>query len=494
MRRRAPLLAAGLLSALALSCGGRREATILYVTDAHEISPVVDRWGERGGVARLKTVVDRVKQSRPDALVVFGGDLAGGTLFGGVFRGEPMVDAMGKIGVGLASFGQHEFDFGTAHARRLVARSRFPWIASNLVDPSGAPFAGLPTRVLRRVGGLAVGFIGLTDDMQTTTQDGQVFQRDLVEAARREAAILKREGAEAVVALTQTGAATNDRLLREVPLLDAILTEEESEVRTIVRFAGVRAAAAPCGNIGSVVELRLSAPAGERVRSEVLSHPVDASVSPDLELAGMEKTFTAKLDARLVDPVAVLAETLPSRRRGDVEVALGDLVADAFRSATESQAALVPATSLRADLPAGALTKREVFRVLPFENSVVLLEVPGSSLREVLEKSLSRPDEALVQVSGISYDFDPGARPGARLRSVRVGGEPLREGGHYRVAVSSYLAAGGEGFTELVRAPRLPIAGGEPQDADALEAYLVKLGRNGWVRRPEGGRIQATLR
>ena len=39
-----------------------RMATVLYFNDAHEISPVVNQYGNRGGVARLKTVIDRVEK------------------------------------------------------------------------------------------------------------------------------------------------------------------------------------------------------------------------------------------------------------------------------------------------------------------------------------------------------------------------------------------------------------------------------------------------
>jgi len=39
--------------------------TILYFNDAHEIAPVIDALGERGGVARLKTVIDVVRMENP---------------------------------------------------------------------------------------------------------------------------------------------------------------------------------------------------------------------------------------------------------------------------------------------------------------------------------------------------------------------------------------------------------------------------------------------
>ena len=68
-------------------------ATILYFNDAHEISPVQDHLGSRGGVARIKTIVDKVRMQNAQTIVVFGGDLAGGTLFGAVYKGFPLVEA-----------------------------------------------------------------------------------------------------------------------------------------------------------------------------------------------------------------------------------------------------------------------------------------------------------------------------------------------------------------------------------------------------------------
>lgn len=481
-----------LLAPLALGtagCGGG-EATVLYVTDAHEIAPVRDRHGERGGVARLKTAVDRVRRERPGALLVFGGDLAGGTLFG-VFRGEPMVDALGRAGVGLATFGQHDFDFGAAHARALVARAAFPYLTSNLVDAKGAPFAGLPTRRLVTLSGLRVGFLGLTDALETTAQEGTVVQADLVASARREASALRRDGAEAIVALTQADREVNERLLREVALLDAVLTEEESETLSTVRFVSGRPIAAPCGNIGSVVELALSGRRGA-ICASVTAHPVDATVSPDADLAAEERRWMAVLEEKLSAPIGRLAGTLEADGSRERETPLGRLVADAYREATRADAALVAGSSLRADLPAGALVKRHAVAVLPFGNRVVLLELTGAALRATLERGLGvshRSSISLLQVSGLTYLADLAAPAGKRLLDAKVSGAPLRDGGLYRVATSSHLASGGDGFAELASARRLDVAGGAPVDADAFAAHISRLAAQGPVSPPEAGRI-----
>ena len=489
--RRVRRLGLLLLAAIAPGCATARRATVLYVTDAHEVAPVVDRHGDRGGVARLKAVVDGLRRDAPGALLVFGGDLAGGTLFGGVFRGEPTVDLLGRAGVGLASFGQHDFDFGAAHAEALVRRASFPWITSNLVDRQGRPFASLPTRRVVRVGGLSVGFLGLTDDFGTTTPEGKVVATDLVDAARREAEALRREGAEAVVALTQAGFEANRRLLREVPDLDAILTEEESETASVVRWVGSRPIAAPCGNLGSVVELLLEG-RGPRVTTRVAAHPVDASVLPDPALAREEAAFTAQLDERLSAPIGALAEALEETGSTERETPLGNLVADAFRQAVGADAALVPGSSLRAPLPAGPLARRHAMAVLPFGNTVVAVEMRGAALRAALERGLSsvgRRSGSLLQVSGLALEADLSAPAGRRVLAVRVGDAPLRDDATYRVAVSSYLAAGGDGHAEVAAGRRLEGGADAPLDADALATHLGRVSREGTSGKASGNRI-----
>ncbi len=484
---------AALLLSLPLfaGCASAPRATILYVTDAHEIGPVVDRHGDRGGVARLKAVVDDRKAEDAGALLVFGGDLAGGTLFGGVFHGEPMVDALGRAGVGLAAFGQHDFDFGAAHAKALVERAVFPWITSNLVDREGKPFASLPTRRLLRVGGLLVGFVGLTDDFGTTTQEGSVAQTDLVEAAAREATALRLEGAEAVVALTQAGFDVNRRILLEVPGVDAVLTEEESEAVSVVRWVGGRPVAAPCGNLGSVVELVLERKGGH-VTARVGAHPVDASVVPDPVLAREEREWMAKLEEMLALPIGALAEPLDNLGSLERETGLGDLVADAFREASGADVALVLGSSLRAPLPAGPLTRRHVMAVLPFGNRVVTVELTGEALRSALERGLAsagRRTGSLFQVSGLALATDLSAAERSRLVEARVGGAPLRDDASYRVAVSSHLASGGDGHVEIAAGIR-PVGGRtSPLDADALAEHLGRLSAAGPVRAPSAGRI-----
>ena len=312
-----------------------------------------------------------------------------------------------------------------------------------------------------------------------------------MEAAAREAAALRREGAEAVVALTQAGFDVNRRILLEVPGVDAVLTEEESETVSVVRWVGGRPVAAPCGNLGSVVELVLEKRAG-RVTARVAALPVDGSVPPDPALAREEAAWMAKLAAQLAAPAGSLAEPLDNAGSIERETGLGDLVADAFREATGADVALVLGSSLRAPLPAGPLTRRHAVAVLPFGNRVVTVEMTGAAIRAALERGLSTAGKrtgSLLQVSGLTCSGDLSAAEGRRLGAARIGEAPLRDDALYRVAVSSHLAGAGDGFVEVARGRRIEPPAGAPLDADVLAAHLVRLSKGGPAPAPAPGRI-----
>lgn len=489
----------GILSLVAVApavAGGR--ATILFFNDAHQLSPVVDRFGERGGVARLATLVRSVRREQPATLAVFGGDLAGGTLFGGQFKGAPQVEAFNLLGLDVAAFGQHDFDFGAANARALVAASQFSWLATNLDAPGGRPFAGLPRTLVREVGGLRIAFLGLTDDMATTTADSAVTQVEVIAAARAALAGLDRGKLDAVIALAQVGAATGERLLRELPGIDAVLAEEQAEDRTVVTWIGNRPIAAPAGNLGSVVRLDLeSTAAGLAIALRAL--PVDMAWPSDPALRALAATYDERLDAALAAPVAKLATALPVEGARAAESRLGSLVADAWRSACGAEIGLMQSGGLRAGLPAGTLRRRELAAVLPFGNRVVCVRLTGAALRAALEHGVAgieRQLGTLLQVSGLRYDVDLSRPVGDRVRAVSVGGRTLDGARLYSVAMPSFLAAGGDGFSTLEARPS-PGNGPEARRLDGdvrldlavLEEYLVRVGGNNPVPAPETGRI-----
>ena len=487
-------LLVGVWSALMMAGCSRPDnepATILYFNDAHQIDPVVDELGERGGVARLATVVRGVRRRNPATFVVLGGDLGGGRLFGGVFHGFPMVEAFNALPLDLASFGQHDFDFGSEVTAELVAASNFPWVTTNLETVNGRPFAELPGSFVTRVGALRVGFLGLTDAMETTLQDGLVVQRDLLDAARREVDRLRGQDLDALIAITQANLEWNERLLVELPEISAVLTEERREDRSVVEFVGERPIAAPAGNMGSVIQLDLRRRDGT-VQIDLAVLPVDHTVARDPELALIEDRWMAEMESRLSRPVAELTIDLGlegSRRR---ETALGNVVADAYRLSLEADVGLMNGGGLRAGLVAGQLTFGQVMAVVPFGNRICLVRISGSELTAALEHGLSaveRSAGAFLQVSGMEYEFDWSRPPGSRLEVARVGGSVVAPERRYLVALPNHLLLGGDGFGTFGAAEVVVGPAAAAVDAEVLAAYLQGLAAAGSLAPGTEGRI-----
>ncbi len=170
------------------------------------------------------------------------------------------------------------------------------------------------------------------------------------------------------------------------------------------------------------------------------------------------------------------------------ESALGDVVADAQLAyasvAAGAEIALVDPGLIRADLnfafspggePAGQVTYGEAFSVQPFSDLVVTQTFTGAQIKSVLEQQFAgfagQISTRILQVSrGFNYSYDSTHPPGSRILNITLNGVPIDPAAAYRVATSSFLANGGDGFTNLTTGTQRSVAPGF--DIDALVVYL----------------------
>mgnify|MGYP001560476953 CR=1 FL=1 len=119
--------------------------------------------------------------------------------------------------------------------------------------------------------------------------------------------------------------------------------------------------------------------------------------------------------------------------------AMGAWFTDVLRSWGGAQIAFVNTFGIREDLPEGALTFGDVYKVMPFDNRAVQIEIKGAQLRKMLENALS--DSAVwIQFSGMEVAYDPSAPYGSRLRGITVEGEPLDDKRTYTAATHDFMA------------------------------------------------------
>ena len=116
----------------------RAPLTILQLNDVYSTVPI----DGAGGLARVATLKRRLSEAGLTPLLVMAGDFLSPSVASSVFKGEQMVAALNAAGLDMATFGNHEFDFGADVLRQRMKESKWQWLASNLVDGTGKPLAG----------------------------------------------------------------------------------------------------------------------------------------------------------------------------------------------------------------------------------------------------------------------------------------------------------------------------------------------------------------
>lgn len=454
-----------LLAVLACACSSppaSRNLTVLHFNDVYQLDPT--NGGKTGGAARVATIVARY--GGKDPLVLFSGDLLGSSQNGLVLQGSDMVDVMNRLGVDAAVFGNHEFDYGTDVLTKRVRESKFDWIATNLANANtGVPPAGAKPWVIAKHGGMKVGILGLVDDWLDATSAGpEIKYEDFVTAGRRAAKKLKSEGADVVIALTHMFMANDEKLAREVPEIDLILGgHDHDRMNRTVGGTLVWKSGSDWINVGL---LTTAVERGKKPSFRAEAVPVTNAIAEEAEIAEFVKKVSefASPDANETageTEVELDAREVAVRTR---EMPIGNLVADIIRARIGAEAAFVNGGGIRSNqiYPPGALLKKNIDNILPFPNKVVGLKVTGAQIKSVLENGVSNVENAagrFLQVSGMSYAYDPAKPAGQRVTEVSIGGVPLDQDRTYLVATLDFLADGNEGFDALKSAVRVESTG-----------------------------------
>jgi len=198
------------------------------------------------------------------------------------------------------------------------------------------------------------------------------------------------------------------------------------------------------------------------------------------EVAALVRRYAAAAAPLKARPVGRLAAPALREPVRSGESSLGNLVADAQLAAMRSQGAqisLMNPGGLRDDLrPAadGSVSFGQIYAVQPFGNVLMVRSFTGRQLKDVLEQQWASGSNVdlrkVLQVSsGFTYAYDTSRPAGQRVSDMRLGGVPIRDEQVVRVAMSNFLAFGGDGFTAL--AAGTDEVGG-PQDLDALETFF----------------------
>lgn len=484
--------ALGWLIAVA-GCGGNAPPPIplnpvrfLSINDVYVADTLADN---RGGLARVATVRRRLADAGP-IVFVLAGDVLSPSLMSKYYRGHQMIDALNAAKLNYATFGNHEFDIEADTLFARIAESNFKWISSNCTRPDGTPFPKVLPWDTLRVSGHKVGLFGLTLE---GSYPSYVRCSSPDSAAHRVIETLSSEGADLIVGLTHQTMEADRNLLGRESKLDLILGGHEHEAQDSV-VSGRHAVKADA-DAKTAQFVTLWGGKGNW-RQAVGLVAINDALPADTGVAKVVARWGDSLQRQLgpARPVGRTAVWIGpsdgvSRRKESV---LGDLVTDAMRAGTGAEVALLNSGTLRLDHPIqpGPITNHELEAIFPFadQTRVVTFPLTGARLRHLLEHGVSEAvlgTGGFLQVSGLTYTFDPHRPSGTRVLGDlhRTNGKVVGPRDTVTAAFGVYMACeGGDGYS----VPEAESACGQKLSAPRAVDLLTK-----YITDSLGGRIDA---
>jgi S-sulfosulfanyl-L-cysteine sulfohydrolase len=430
-------------------------------------------YGKVGGFAHMATLVKHLKSTRPQALLLDGGDSWQGSATSLWTRGQDMVDASLQLGVNLMT-GHWEMTLGEKRVLEITQKdfkNKIQFIAQNIHtsdfgDPVFEPFA------LRQMNGVSAAIIGqafpytpianprhFTHSWRFGMEEENM--QKTVDAARA-------QGAKVVVLLSHNGMDVDLKMASRVRGIDAILgghTHDAVPTPIIVSNPGGKTIVTNAGSNGKflgVLDFDVREGQIRDFRYRLL--PVFANfLPPDPEMAALIKQSRSPYLDKLSEPLATTEGSL--YRRGNFNGSFDQLILDALMEVKGAEIAFSPGfrwgTSL---LPNSTITMEHLMdQTATTYSHTTLNEMSGATLKTILEDvadNLFNPDPYMqqggdmVRVGGMQYSITPNAKIGQRINDMRIHGKLLEADKRYKVAGWAPVAegAGGEPVWEVVAA------------------------------------------
>ena len=401
------------------------DIVILYENDVH---------CEVNGYSKLAALKKEMQETYNYVGVVSGGDYIQGNSLGVISQGEYIVGLMNLVGYDAVTLGNHEFDFRIERLNQLVDMMNTKPISCNFGEV-GAEESYFDPYTIVTYGDVNIAYIGITTPSTITTASPTQFKDEngnfiytfnntaLYDVVQANIDAAKAEGADYIIALSHIGYAEDEiygtledveTLIANTDGFDVVLDAHSHTVIENMQLVDKGGNTVVLSSTGTKFEYigKLTISDGE-ISTELVSVSDYAATDPivDAYIAWIYEEYgdLAKRKVAVSDVNLIIKDANGKRLVRTTETNLGDFCADAFRYAVDADIGYLNGGGLRADISAGEVTFNDLLNVLPFNNTVVLAEISGATLRDMMEMAMRvYPEEngAFPHLSGLIFSVN----------------------------------------------------------------------------------------
>ncbi len=469
-----------------------------------------------GGGASAATYIKEVRAlsdgKTRENLLVDAGDFFQGHPVGTVSKGKSVIDYMNEIGYELMVIGNHEYDIGEEELVKTLKFAKFPILSCNIIDRRTNELVdyAIPYIILEKMG-LRIGIVGVTTtDTELMSFPEHIKNVDFTnakEALGKYIPIVREQGVDLLIVVGHMGlpyypepvyktryvegkAYTKERywgydsqeLAHEVEGIDLLIGGHmhkgfyepwEDPVTHTLAVQGY-AYGSNVGHITLLIDKDTKTLAGweSPAYDNILITLFEDEYIPDPAISDTILAMTREAEKGMDEVIGESAIHL-SRDGNGPQNLIGNLVVESMKAEMNADFAFMNLGGIRADLPLGPITYRDVFNVLPFDSQIVVFECDGNFLKWIIEKRVEGSRHGL-RTAGIKVTVDRDRPDFDRVVDLWIGDEYWDPNKIYRVATSDFLMQGNAGLTKLTNIPEEDITRHETIIRDVIVNYIKK--------------------
>ncbi|MBU0741761.1 bifunctional metallophosphatase/5'-nucleotidase [bacterium] len=477
-----------------------------------------------GGGASLANYVNRVRAEAArrgeSVLMVDVGDFFQGTPVGAKTQGDAVVEYFNAMGYDCIVPGNHDFDLGRENTMRLSSQTDAPWLCANLRDESDGEIVDWcrPTLIIER-GGLKIGCIGIittgTVAMSFPQNIAGLIFDPMLPAIEKYRDELLAQGVDLIALLIHEGLPYDPEAGWKLIISGEDADSDQQDAQG-GGYGYVQGGSLNLMEIANAVEGIDFAVGGHTHRGydepwidpmthtmcfesygngSSVGHAILLVDRPTGSLVGYEtphdrgtlitlfedelwpeETMRRTLEPYIEEAEAAMNTVVGSSavnltRGGPGSNLVGNVVTDAMREYFDADFSFQNLGGLRADVPSGDITAKDVFSILPFGNELVIVQMRGEMIRHIVERKV-RGDSGGICISGAKIVFNKNRPNLDRVCELLIGGEPLDPERVYHVVCTSFLMEGNSGLDFLTTIPAADINLTQITTAESVEHYL----------------------
>lgn len=507
------ILLIGTFPTMAFAAENPNDIVILYENDVH---CAVE------GYSRLSAMKKELQESYAYVGVVSGGDYIQGSSLGAISQGQYIVDLMNLVGYDAVTLGNHEFDYRMERLAELVGMMDTKPVCCNFQKIAEAESYFEPYTIVS-YGDVDIAYIGITTPSTITSSSPAQFKDEngeyiytfnptaLYDIVQDNIDSAKSAGADYVIALSHIGYADDETygdlediedLIVNTDGFDVVLDAHSHSIiegKTVVDEGGNEVLLSSTGTKFEYIG-KLVISDGE-FKTELIKtadyEKTDPVVDAYIEKINTEYAVLGDRKVAFSEVDLITHDENGKRLVRNTETNLGDLCAEAVRSSMDADIGYMNGGGLRADISAGDITFNDLLSVFPFNNTIVLAEISGQTIKDMMEMAVMmwpEEDGSFPHLSGITFSVNtdipssvvvneleefvcvegPYRVYNIKIRNQETGEyEPIDLNRKYTISSSNYfLLEQGSGMKMLENVVILQNEG--LLDVEALERYIVE--------------------